>query len=90
MHSLEFAKKCKFIDKICITTDSPNILNNIKKNKKIYLIKRSKKLSNDTASANQVILDVLKQDNAKFDYFILLEPTSPLRSIADIKNALPS
>ena len=89
MHSLEFAKKCKFIDKICITTDSPNILNNIKKNKKIYLIKRSKKLSNDTASANQVILDVLvKQDNAKFDYFILLEPTSPLRSIADIKNAL--
>ena len=89
LHSLEFAKKCKFIDKICITTDSPNILNNIKKNKKIYLIKRSKKLSNDTAGANKVILDVLaKQDNAKFDYFILLEPTSPLRAIVDIKNAL--
>ena len=88
LHSLHFAEKCKFIDRICITTDILKIINNInkyKKNKKIYLIKKQK-LSNDTASANQVILDVLvKQDNAKFDYFILLEPTSPLRSIADIR-----
>tara|TARA_Y100000591_G_C21819993_1_gene693076 strand:+ start:108 stop:806 length:699 start_codon:yes stop_codon:yes gene_type:complete len=92
LHSLHFAEKCKFIDRICITTDSPKIINNInnyKKNKKIFLIKRSKKLSSDTASANQVILDVLlKQRDIKFDYFILLEPTSPLRLIDDIKKAL--
>ena len=62
LHSLHFAEKCEFIDRICITTDSPKIINNInkyKKNKKICLIKRSKKLSSDTAGANEVVLDVL-------------------------------
>ena len=92
LHSLHFAEKCEFIDRICITTDSPKIINNInkyKKNKKICLIKRSKKLSSDTAGANEVVLDVLlRQLDIKFDYFILLEPTSPLRSIIDVKRAL--
>ena len=89
LHSVKFASNCKFIDKICITTNIKKIFNEISKNKKIMLIKRNSKLSNDTAKSTDVILDVLKKiDYLKYDYFILFEPTSPLRSLDDIKKSL--
>jgi CMP-N,N'-diacetyllegionaminic acid synthase len=89
LHSLKFALKCKFIDKVCITTDSQKIIKNVSKYKKVFSIKRNKKLSSDKAETKDVILDVFKKNkNLSFDYFILLEPTSPLRSFLDIKKAL--
>ena len=89
LYSLQFAQKCNFIDKICVTTDISEIIKYTKKNRKIFLIKRNKNLSGDKADSNQVIIDVLKKKNfSEFDYFILFEPTSPLRSMVDIKKAL--
>ena len=38
--------------------------------------------------ASDVILDVLKKISFKFEYFIYLQPTSPLRNVRDIDNSL--
>ena len=35
-----------------------------------------------------VVLDVLKKTKKKYDYFILLQPTSPLRNLKDIDNSI--
>ena len=38
--------------------------------------------------ARDVILDVLEENSFKFDYFIYLQPTSPLERLHDIDNSL--
>jgi CMP-N-acetylneuraminic acid synthetase len=89
LHSVEFAINCKFIDKVCVTTNIKKIIDKLSGNKKILLIERNYKLSNDRAKSVDVIFDALKKiDYFNYDYFILLEPTSPLRSLNDIKKSL--
>ena len=77
------AKKSKYIDKIFISTESKRILNYAKKYGYRSNLLRNKKISKDKTSSEEVILDVLRK-NKKFDYFILLQPTSPLRNNFDI------
>lgn len=59
-----------------------------KKNFKIIDYTRPKNLAKSDSLASDVILDVLKKVQFKFDYFIYLQPTSPLRTIRDIDNSL--
>ena len=81
------AKKSKYIDKIIISTESKRILNYAKKYGYSSNLLRSKKLSKDKTPSEEVILDVLKK-NKKYDYFILLQPTSPLRTNYDIDRSI--
>ena len=81
------AKKSKYIDKIFISTESKRILNYAKKYGYRSNLLRSKKISKDKTSSEEVILDVLRK-NKKFDYFILLQPTSPLRTNFDIDRSI--
>lgn len=81
------AKKSKYIDKIFISTESKRILNYAKKYGYRSNLLRSKKISRDQTSSEEVILDVLRK-NKKFDYFILLQPTSPLRTNFDIDRSI--
>ena len=80
------AKKSKYIDKIIISTESRRILNYAKKYGYSSNMLRNKKLSKDKTPSEDVILDILK--NKKYDYFILLQPTSPLRTHFDIDRSI--
>ncbi|MFC0308281.1 GDSL-type esterase/lipase family protein [Gallibacterium trehalosifermentans] len=54
----------------------------------VEFIKRAEHLATDNASSFVVIEDVLSQyQNIKFDYFVLLQPTSPLRTAKHIQEA---
>lgn len=81
------AKKSKYIDKIIISTESKRILNYAKKYGYSSNMLRNKKLSKDKTPSEDVILDILKKNN-KYDYFILLQPTSPLRTHFDIDRSI--
>lgn len=48
---------------------------------------RDKKLANDNAKSSDVILDILNRVEKKYDLFILLQPTSPLRTEKNIIEA---
>ena len=91
-HTIEYAKKSKIIDEIVVTSDSQKYLNLIKKFKLKYSVKRSKKLSGDNVQDYPVVKDsLLRSENffkKKFDYIILLRPTSPLREKNLIKESL--
>jgi CMP-N-acetylneuraminic acid synthetase len=77
--TIEFCKKIKRINYICLTTDD----NFFFKKKNIYIIKRSKRISKDKTSLNKVVLDVLNKFKNKYNFLpeniCLLQPTSPFR-----------
>ena len=85
---LILSERSKYIDNIVFTTDSHNMYTKAKKNFKIIDYTRPKNLAKSDSLASDVILDVLKKVSFKFDYFIYLQPTSPLRTIRDIDNSL--
>jgi pseudaminic acid cytidylyltransferase len=89
-HTIEHAIKANIFDLIVVTSDSKKILNICSKYKNITLHKRSKKLSNDKTTVNEVCLEVLKFYELKnffFNFTCCLYATSPLRKEKDIKKS---
>ena len=85
---LILSKKSKHIDEVVFTTDSESMYSKAKKNFQILDYTRPKNLAKNDSLASDVILDVLKKISLKFEYFIYLQPTSPLRTVRDIDNSL--
>ena len=88
LSTLLLAKKCKMIDEVIVSSENKNILLKLEGIKNVVFRLRPKKLASDKAKASGVILDVLKKTKISFDYFIYLQPTSPLRNIFDIECSL--
>ena len=88
LNTINLARKCRYIDRIIVTTDSNNIISKIKNMSNVTLRLREKKLAEDKSSAYEVILDVLENIDNKYDYFIYLQPTSPLRNRYDLESSL--
>jgi CMP-N,N'-diacetyllegionaminic acid synthase len=85
--SIREAKKTSLIDNIVISTDSHAIIK-IANKLKVNYVKRPKKLSSDNSKVQDAVIHVLnklkKNQNIFYDYMLLLEPTSPLRSVKTI------
>ncbi len=90
LHPIFQAKKSKFIDKIYFNSDSKFMVNLSKKIGATANFIRSKKHSTNKSKIADVLMHHFKHYdiNNKFDYFILLEPTSPLTSVKDIDKAI--
>ncbi len=82
------AKASKYIDDIFLSTESKKIRKIAEKYGYFSNYLRSPKLAKDKIHANDVILDVFKNLKKKYDYFIYLQATSPLRKIYDIDNCI--
>lgn len=89
-YSIEAAIKSKCFDTIIVSTDSKKYAEIAKKYGAEVPFFRSKKNSSDKSSAWDAVKEVLncyKKQKKEFDTFMYLQPTSPLRSSKDIKNA---
>ena len=88
-YSIEVAKKSKYIDKIIFSTDSKEWLEyaqslGCEKNKL-----RPKELSEDTSRTIDVMLyEIEKMKLNDFDAIVLLQPTSPYRTVELLDNAI--
>lgn len=78
-YSIEEAIKSCCFDKVIVTTDSKKY-GEIAKQYGAEVILRDESLSNDTATSYMVIEDVINKQQCQFDYFVLLQPTSPMRN----------
>ncbi|AHG79170.1 Nnac Acylneuraminate cytidylyltransferase [Mannheimia varigena USDA-ARS-USMARC-1388] len=86
-YSIEAAIESKQFDKIIVSTDSQEYID-LLSHYPIEFIKRAEHLASDKASSFVVIEDVLNQyKSVDFDYFVLLQPTSPLRNAEHIREA---
>lgn len=86
-HAIITAKKSKYLSKVFVSTDSMQI-RKIALNHKLPDLKiRSKKYAGRKASTHSVILHEIKKIQYDFDYLVILQPTSPLRTTSDINKA---
>ncbi len=84
--SIEAALKSKYISKVIVSSDDEEILN-IAKEYKADFIKRPDELASDTATTFDALKHTLK-NVGKYDYVVLLQPTSPLRTEKHIDEAI--
>lgn len=90
VHSIEHAHKSKLIDRIIVSTDDEEI-SIISKNAGAEVIIRPPELAKDNSPSEDALLhtiQTLHDDNYFPDIIVFLQPTSPIRSIDDIDNAL--
>ena len=84
-------RKSKYIDKIIVSTDSNKIKNISKSYGAEVPFIRPKNISMDKSKSSDVVIHALKFFSKKkinYDFFIMLEPTSPLTDFKDVDNAI--
>lgn len=89
--TIDAALQSKYIDTVMVSTDCVEIERVAKEGGADVPYLRSESLSSDTATSMDIVLDVLNfygNKNTKFDLVLLLQPTSPLRTLADIDGAI--
>jgi len=84
--TIEASLKSRYINKTIVSSDDEEILA-ISKKYGADIIRRPDEFSTDLASSEVVVKHAIESVNEKFDYIVLLQPTSPLRSFEDIDNA---
>lgn len=89
--TIESAKNSKYIDEICLSTDSKKIADIAEKFGLKVPKLRPQHLAEDNSSTVDVVDYLIKSyedQNKNFDIIVLLEPTSPLRKDNDIDKAI--
>lgn len=85
--TIDAAKKVKGITDIVVSTDDNDILLIAEKNG-VIAYNRKKELASDTANSVDVVIDIINNLEKKYEFIILLQPTSPLRDNVDIEKAI--
>ncbi len=88
--TIEAARQSRFIDKVVVSTDDKVIMQISLKYGADVPFLRPPELATDTASSIDVVyhaINFFKENGESYDYIILLQPTSPLRTSKDIDNA---
>lgn len=78
-YTIEAALKSNIFDKVIVSTDDI-YYKKIAEKYGAQVILRDKKLAEDNTPTYFVIEDVLNKLNIEYDYFVLLQPTSPFRT----------
>lgn len=87
--TIEASLKSNYIDKTIVSSDSIEVLN-FDSNFEFIRHIRSDELSNDTARSEDVVLNIIENKSFlldNYEYVVLLQPTSPLRTSLDIDKA---
>lgn len=91
-YTIDVALKWKKIDKLIVSTDNEEIANISKKHGADAPFMRPPELATDDVGKLPVIQHAVKfcekEYNMRYDVIVDLDPTSPLRKISDLDNAL--
>jgi len=89
-HSIEDALESRYIDRVVVSTDDPEIAD-VAGRYGAMVIPRPKKFSGDKSPTYDAIFHAvgrLKERKEHFDIVAVIEPTSPLRKKNDLDNAI--
>ena len=79
-YTIQAALDCKKIDRVVVSTDSEEIAD--------VPFLRPAALAMDTSKTIDAVIDVLERLQETYEYVVLLQPTSPLRTAEDIEKAI--
>jgi len=85
--TIEAAKNSKYIDHIVVSTDDREIAD-VSMKCKAKVLMRPNELATDTTNSTDVVMHAIEKQNINYDYVILLQPTSPLRTSEHIDEAI--
>ena len=85
--TIKSALESKYISDVCVTSDSEKILNYCK-NFDVKTILRPKKLSGNVIMPDEAVKHAYLKLKIKYDFIVMLQPTSPLRKFQDIDRAI--
>lgn len=86
-YSIEAALQAACFEHIILSTDSVKY-GEIGEACGAEVMYRDERLANDTATTYMVLEDIFSKISHDIDYFVLLQPTSPLRTAQNIKEAI--
>lgn len=86
--TVEEARKSKYIDRTIISSDDNEILGVAQMLNCDAPFVRPAALAQDHVTGIEPVLHALQKINEKFDYIVLLQPTSPLRIVDDIDGCI--
>lgn len=87
-YTIEAAIQSNYFSKVIVSTDSLEY-KEIAEKYGAEVIMRGENLSNDTATSYMVIEDILQKDlGIEYNYFMLLQPTSPFRNYQHIRESI--
>lgn len=87
-YTIEAAIQSGVFSRVIVSTDSEHYAE-ISRNYGAEVMMRGEALSNDKATTYMVLEDILKNKlSERIDFFVLLQPTSPLRNATHIKEAV--
>ncbi|MDS1369869.1 acylneuraminate cytidylyltransferase family protein [Aliarcobacter butzleri] len=86
-HTIEAGLKSNYIDKVIVSSDDEEILE-ISKKFGAETVKRPDELASDIATTFDAVKHTIDNNIDKFDYIVLLQPTSPLRNEKHINEAI--
>lgn len=84
--SIEAGLNSKYVDKVIVTSDDEEVLK-ISKKFGAEIIKRPKELANDTSATFDTIKHTI-ENLERYEFIVLLQPTSPLRNEKHINEAI--
>ena len=90
-YTIDYAKKSKLIDRVFVSTDGEKIAT-VSSKFGAEIIMRPKNLSNDVIMPDHAVVHAIdyvhKVLNYEFDYVVFLQPTTPLRKIGELDDAI--
>ena len=86
--SIEAALASHYVDEVVLSSDSDTILAEANQYEGVTLLKRPDKLAQDESRSIDVVLHALEVLENNYDYAIVLQPTSPLRTSEDIDKGI--
>ena len=85
--TIEAAKNSKYIDHCVVSSDDQEIAD-VSQRFGADVLLRPAELATDSASSVDVVLQAIEKEKQNYDYVILLQPTSPLRTAHHIDEAI--
>lgn len=85
--TINSALKSKLVDKVIVSSDSKKILS-LSRKLGANVVLRPRNISGDSASVESAIKHYIQNTNETFNVIVLMSPTSPIRKIKDVDNAI--
>lgn len=82
--TIKLAKRCPYIDRVLVSTDHPQMQEIAASHGVAAPALRPAALAGDTARTVDVVLDLMQSASIDKGYVLLLQVTSPLRTLADL------
>ncbi len=90
-YAIETARQLTSDDNICVTTDDDEIISTVERIGLKVPFKRPDSLATDRSSSYDVIMHAIgfyERQGRNYDAIVLLQPTSPFRSVDDVRACL--